>query len=207
MTGFTWREFARQIAKHGEILGQFQAKQVPSYGSIYVAWQEIPESKLVRLIGKLGKQLCKSPKKAAADSTGVVFKGGAVGVLLRWSKSKLKKTSKAFRKVHIVVSSCCQAILAAHVSKTTKPDIRVFPVLLNLLGKKLLRNLNKISGDKGLQVNFIKMNFGKSFRFVWLLSRNETRCRVKPGFSRFGALSSFAGIVEIKLGFFCQNLR
>ena len=38
MTGFTWREFQRQIAKHAEILAEFQAKQVPSYGSIYAAW-------------------------------------------------------------------------------------------------------------------------------------------------------------------------
>ena len=163
MTGFTWREFERQIAKHDEILVQFQAKQVPSYGSIYAAWQEVPESKLVRIIGKLRKELCKNPTKATVDSTGVLFKTGAVWVLLRWSKSKLKKTSKAFRKVHSIISSCCQAILAVHISKTTKPDIRVFPALLNLLGKKLLRGLDKIYGDKAYTSQFYQGELEEKF--------------------------------------------
>ena len=81
--------------------------------------------------------------------------------------------------MHIVVSSCCQAILAIHISKTIKPDIRAFPVLLDLLGKKLLRNLQKLYGDKAYTSQFYQCKLWEEFSLRLVVERNAVRSETR----------------------------
>ena len=174
MLPFSWRAFAELIKEHSPVLAEFKTMHTPSYGSLYLAWREVNEQKLLRLICGLGKRLCKDPKHLAADSTGMLFKGGAIWILLKWHAPNLKKTSKAFRKVHIIVSTCCQAILAIHVSKATKADIVALPTLLKLLGKKTLLHSTKLYGDKAYTSQVVQKELWKEYatRFVVEPKRN-----------------------------------
>ena len=61
----------------------------------------------------------------ALDSSGFLFKGGSVWILLRWAKQKLKKTSRAFYKVHIATDLDSAAVLAIKLSKTPTHDLKM----------------------------------------------------------------------------------
>ncbi len=55
-------------------------------------------SQLENLVKLIGKILSPDPKSAAFDSSGFLFKGGSVWILLKWGKMKLKKPPVLFTK-------------------------------------------------------------------------------------------------------------
>ena len=177
MLPFSWRAFAKLIEEHSPVLAEFETIYTPSYGSLYRAWREVNEQKLVLLICGLDKRLCKGPKHLAADSTGMLFKVGAVWILVKWHAPNLKKTLKGFRKVHIIVSTCCQAILAIHVSKVTKADIVALPTLLKLLVKKTLLHSTKLYGDKAYTSQVVQKELWDEYTTHLVV---EPKCNAVP---------------------------
>ena len=96
----------------------------------------------------LPPKIMKAPLSLLFDSTGFLFKGGSVWILLKWFKPLLKKTSYAFLKAHLLVDTTSRAILAVKLSKSPTHDIKMAEKVLKKVGKRRLRLVNRIFGDK-----------------------------------------------------------
>jgi len=145
---FSWREFTEHLQKHEDVLSDFGALKIPSTSSIYLAWSNIPQTQLENLVSLTGKIISPKPQNMALDSSGFLFKGGSVWILLKWAKQKLKKTSRAFYKVHIATDLDSAAVLAIKLSKTPTHDIKIAWRLVKSLGIRCLSTLKRIYGDK-----------------------------------------------------------
>ena len=147
-SGFTWRAFAQELKKHQALLQKHGILTPPSYGSLYAAWRSISERQMENLITAVGRILCPEPKDTAIDSTGFLFKGGSVWILLKWLTPLLKKTSRAFLKAHLLVDTTSRAILAVKLSKSPTHDIKMAEKVIKKVGKRRLRLVKRIFGDK-----------------------------------------------------------
>lgn len=145
---FSWREYTLHLQKHEDLLSDFGALKVPSTTSIYFAWNNIPLAQLENLVALTGKILSPKPKNAALDSSGFLFKGGSVWILLKWANNKLKKTSRAFYKIHILTDLDSTAVLAIKHSKTPTHDLKIAWRLIKSIGLRCLSTLKRIYGDK-----------------------------------------------------------
>ncbi len=145
---YSWRDFTEHLQQHRSILTEFGADKVPSTTSIYSAWRSIPSPQLENLVALIGKTLSPRPQNVALDSSGFLFKGGSVWILLKWAKRKLKKTSRAFYKVHIATDVNSAAVLAIKLSKAPTHDIKIAWRLIKSLGLRCLSTLKRIYGDK-----------------------------------------------------------
>jgi len=145
---FSWRGFTIQLQQHKALLMDFGAIKVPSTTSIYNAWSSIPPAQLENLVALTGKILSPKPQNVALDSTGFLFKGGSVWILLKWAKQQLKKTSRSFYKVHIATDLTSRAVLAIKLSKAPTHDLKIAWRLIKSIGKRCLTSLRKIYGDK-----------------------------------------------------------
>lgn len=145
---FSWREYTLHLQKHEDILSDFGALKVPSTTSIYSAWSSIPATQLENLVALTGKILSPKPQNVALDSSGFLFKGGSVWILLKWGKRKLKKTSRAFYKVHIATDLNSTAVLAIKLSKAPTHDLKIAWRLIKSIGLRCLSTLKRIYGDK-----------------------------------------------------------
>ena len=103
---------------------------------------------LENLVKQTGNILSPNPDVGAFDSSGFLFKGGSVWILLKWGKMKLKKTSRAFYKAHIVVDVKSKAVLAVKLSKSNTADVIVAWKLLKSMGKRVISKMKTIFGDK-----------------------------------------------------------
>ena len=148
MLHYNWREFADEIGKYELLLAKYGASHAPSYGSIHKAWSDIGQSQLENLIVLFGRILCPDPNKTAIDSTGLLFKGGSVWILLKWRPSQLKKSSRRFIKAHMIVETSSKTILGVMLSKSPKHDVSMAPKVINQIGSRQLKKIDKIYGDK-----------------------------------------------------------
>ena len=145
---FTWREFTQHLQQHEDVLLEFGAIRVPSTSSIYAAWRDIPTSQLENLVKLIGRILSPDPKNTAFDSTGFMFKGGSIWILLKWARRKLKKTSRVFYKIHIIADLNTSAVLAIKSSKSPVHDLTMGWKLIKSLGTRILFSIKRIYGDK-----------------------------------------------------------
>ncbi len=145
---YSWRSFPDQLLQHEAILADFGAIQVPHFTSIYNAWTSIPISQLENLVKLTGKILSSDSEDVAFDSSGFLFKGGSVWILLKWGKKKLKKTSRAFYKAHIAVDVKSTAVLSVKLSKSMTHDVKIAWKLIKSMGSNVVSKLRRIYGDK-----------------------------------------------------------
>ena len=108
--GLTWRALAVELERCKYVLIRFGVFQVPSKSSLHAVWLAIREEQLENLIKRIGASIAPHPRTIAMDSTGFMLKGGSVWRLLKWNISTLKKTSRLFWKVHILVDTDTQAV-------------------------------------------------------------------------------------------------
>lgn len=148
MLHYNWREFADELSKFETTLIRYGASHAPSYGSIHGAWSDIGQSQLENLIVLFGRMLCPDPNKVAIDSTGFLFKGGSVWILLKWRPSKLKKSSKSFIKAHMIVDTSSKTVLSVKLSKSPTHDVSMAPKVIKKIGCRQLKKINKMYGDK-----------------------------------------------------------
>ena len=91
--------------------------------------------------------------------------------------SKPQEDIEALSKGAYHCFTCCQTILAIHVSKVTKADIVALPTLLKLLGKKTLLHSTKLYGDKAYTSQVVQKELWEEYasRFV-----AEPKCNAVP---------------------------
>ncbi len=145
---FSWREYTDQIERCEPVLQAHGAVEAPSMSSIYKQWRMIPRKQIENLVNLVGKTMSPDPKDTAVDSTGFLFKGGSVWLLLKWAVKKLKKTSRIFYKAHIIVDLKSEVVLGVRLSKSPDHDLKHGVKLIFGIGKFLLTKIKRIYGDK-----------------------------------------------------------
>ena len=145
---FTWKSFAEAIKPCSEILASFGLLNSPSRSTLFKYFSEAPPEYLNEILTEIGlKMVKKSSKDLAIDSSGFQVKAGSIWRLLKWNKSSLKKSTKHFKKAHIIIDCWSKAVLGLRITASTEADIKS---LLPLIKKvKIPPNEKKrLHGDK-----------------------------------------------------------
>lgn len=147
----SWSNYTQELKGCENIIKKWGATGLPGKTSLFNAWKEISELQLINQITLLGRKICPQPQSVAMDSTGFILKGGTIWRILKWSKSLLKKTSRLFWKVHLIVETRKQAILSIALSPSKTHDVKRSGALLHRLGKRLLTHVKWVYADKAYQ--------------------------------------------------------
>ena len=145
---WSWAKYTEELRACEQVLQDLGAKGAPRKTSLFNAWRSISETQLIHQTTQLGKLLVPAPEGVAIDSTGFVMKGGTLWRVVKWSKSLLKRTSKLFYKAHIIVDTASHVVLSLALSPAHRHDVKRTGRLLKTLGKRLLKPINWLFGDK-----------------------------------------------------------
>lgn len=144
----SWNKYTQELQRCEQELRGCGATKVPGKTSLFNAWREMTELQLIRQVTQLGRILVPTPENLAIDSTGFMMKGGSIWRVVKWTKSLLKRTSRLFHKVHLIVDTETQTILSCALSQAHIADIKRTGPLLKHLGKRVIRTVKRVYGDK-----------------------------------------------------------
>lgn len=149
LENIVWRDLQGKLSLCTFLIEDGYLRYIPKKSKFNQVWLDIPKTSLESWIRQLGYDVAiLYDDDAALDSSGFKTITGQVWRVLKWSKAKLKKTSKIFRKAHILITLPSRSISAITMSRSIDPDVKIAGKLFKQFSKRLVPNINKIRGDK-----------------------------------------------------------
>ncbi|MHA1400344.1 MAG: transposase, partial [Candidatus Heimdallarchaeaceae archaeon] len=147
--GIAWRKLEEKLSLCDFLIEEGWMKKIPSKSTFHAVWRMTESKVLERWIIMLGEEVVrkKGLKAMAVDSSGFKIRQSSVWRFLKWSKGALKKTSKLFCKLHIIVALPSRAIISLTHSSSITHDSKVFGLLWQKLPSALLRPFLRFYGD------------------------------------------------------------
>ncbi len=128
-----WRDVPSMLIPCEFLIKEGYLTKIPSWEKFYQEFRNMRVDTLETFISQLGTKITNKTKfdkfDVAVDSSGIGVYGGSIWRFLKWAKSRVKKTSKLFRKVHIAVSLPSRAIISIARSKSIDHDSLIFAKL------------------------------------------------------------------------------
>lgn len=146
-----WREVPSMLSTCEFLIEEGYLTKIPSWEKFYQEWSKVRVDSLERFIIQLGTKITNQANKdkfdVAVDSTGFGVFGGSIWRFLKWSKSRVKKTSKLFRKIHIAISLPSRSIISIARSKSIDHDSVIFSKLWKNIPKRLISRIRRMYLD------------------------------------------------------------
>ena len=124
-------------------------RKISSKSTFHAVWREIDKRLLEQWIILQGKEITsrREVKGLAADSSGFKNRQACLWRFLKWSKGGLKRTSRLFRKIHLIIALPSRAIVSLTHSHSNTHDSKVFGGLWQKLPSTLLRPTVRFYAD------------------------------------------------------------
>lgn len=150
---FTWEEYVNQLQPLAELINEFnsyETNEVPGKTTVYNGFRKLKPRQIKSLTTQVSRVLCE-PGRVAIDSSGFILSLGRIWKMVSYRTNSLKRTSKIFYKMHIIVDTATKSILAVNWSKSPDHDYPVAVKLVMQLGKRILAKIRYFMGDKAYE--------------------------------------------------------
>ncbi|UJG44156.1 MAG: transposase [Candidatus Heimdallarchaeum endolithica] len=147
--GIAWRKLEEKLSLCDFLIEEGWMKKIPSKSTFHAVWRATESKILEQWIIELGREIVrkKGLKAMAVDSSGFKIRQASVWRFLKWVRGGLKKTSKLFWKIHLIVGLPSRAIVSLAHSASNTHDSKVFGLLWQKLPSALLRPFLRFYGD------------------------------------------------------------
>ncbi len=146
-----WRDVPSMLMPCEFLIKEGYFTKIPSWEKFYQEFRNMRVDTLETFISQLGTKITNKTNfdkfDVAIDSSGIGIYGGSIWRFLKWAKSRVKKTSKLFRKVHIAISLPSRAIISIARSKSIDHDSIIFAKLWKKLPKRLISRIRRMYLD------------------------------------------------------------
>ncbi len=148
--GVPWRLLPLKLSLCDFLVREGYLRVIPSKTTFHRAWQNTKVGSLESWIRGMGyiRATQWEDLECAVDSSGFKIATGSLWRYLKWAKKQLKKTSKIFRKVHIIVSLPSRAVVSITTSTSITHDSKVCGKLFQTLSKRLIKRFKIMHMDK-----------------------------------------------------------
>ena len=137
--GITWRDLPVKLANCDFLIKKGYLRRIPHYSTFNRYWNKISVISIETWISRLGAMISDGKDiDIAIDSTGYKLRFGRIWRFLKWTPRMLLRSSKIFRKVHIIIGVQSRAIIAITTSKARYHDFYIFPRVWKKCFKRLL---------------------------------------------------------------------
>ncbi|MCG3224358.1 MAG: transposase [Candidatus Heimdallarchaeota archaeon] len=147
--GVPWRTLPLKLSLCEFLVREGYLRVIPSKSTFHRVWQDIRVGSLESWVRTIGYNTAVKGEDAecAVDSSGFKITTGNLWRYLKWAKGQLKKTSKLFRKVHIIISLPSRTVVSITTSPSTTHDSKVCGKLFQTLPKRLIKRFKRIHLD------------------------------------------------------------
>ena len=147
--GIAWRKLGEKLAWCDFLVEEGWMTKIPSKSTFHAIWRGIDKRLLEQWIILQGKEITsrKEVKGLAVDSSGFKNRQASLWRFLKWSKGGLKRTSRLFRKIHLIIALPSRAIVSLTHSHSNTHDSKVFGGLWQKLPPTLLRPNRRFYAD------------------------------------------------------------
>lgn len=150
---FTWEEYISELKPLAKMINEFNSyntNDIPGKTTIYNGFRNLEPKQIKSLTTQISRVLCE-PDRVAIDSSGFILSLGRFWKMVTYKANNLKRTSRIFYKMHIIVDTATKSILAVNWSKSPDHDYPVAVLLVKQLGKKILEKIRYFMGDKAYE--------------------------------------------------------
>jgi len=149
MEGVPWRTLPLKLSLCEFLTREGYLRAIPSKTTFHRVWQNVRVQSLESWIRALGYNTAVKweDSECAIDSSGFKVTTGNLWRYLKWAKGQLKKTSKLFRKVHIIISLPSRTVVSLTTSPSTAHDSKVCSKLFQTLPKRLIKRFKCVHLD------------------------------------------------------------
>lgn len=145
-----WRQLPKKLSLCDFLIEAGYLAYIPSKSKFHQVWHDINRSSLQSWIRQLGYEVAiLQDCSCAMDSSGFKIITGQLWRYAKYASATISKTSKAFRKVHIIVGLPSRAIVSIANSASKTHDSQLCGKLFKKLSKRLVPQLKRMFADKG----------------------------------------------------------
>lgn len=149
--GISWRALGEKLELCSFLIEEGWVRSIPSKSTFYRVWRSVELQLLEQWTTMLGEAVStsggRSAKALAIDSSGFKFRQSSLWRFVKWTKGALKRTSKVFRKFHIIISLPSKAIVSLTHSASNAHDLSAVGRLWSQLSSSILSSCRRVYAD------------------------------------------------------------
>ena len=144
-----WRDLPQKLNYCDFLIKERKLRAIPSKSTFHRVWMQVSEVNLNSWIRMIGYEDSRSSiKDLVIDSSGFELRPGSIWRHVKWTKTKISKTSSLFRKIHLAIALPSRTIVGIYSSEAKKSDCKAFGPLIIRVYKRLLTRIRRAHADK-----------------------------------------------------------
>ena len=144
-----WRDLPSKLKYCDFLIDEGYLTSIPSKSTFHRMWMQISEANLSSWIRRLGFEDSKDTiADLLIDSSGFELRPGSIWRHVKWTKTKISKTSTLFRKIHLAIALPSRAIVGIYGSEAKMYDSVAFAPLVLKVYKWLKPKIQRVHADK-----------------------------------------------------------